>query len=462
MDSNHDTETFGSGPDARILVRPRESDEILINPAMGFQTYQRFNGDPIEKKDFWNDDGPTSYSADPPSLKNEDFPDASVAYLRWYWYAIEPEEGRYRWDIIDRALETAKRRGQQLHIRVMPHDHLANLPAWYVQKGRVFRCKLKSADCVFPDYDDPLFRSATEKLVSALGARYDGHPGMAFVDIGTLGFWGEWHLEGTAREKHLFYTDVEHWPWAVDIYFQSFKKTPLIGLIGCVPALRHATAHGAGWRADCWGDFSQMRHMRVVYPRNITQAGVHDAWRRGAVLMETCWTYKHWHEKSWPVDYFHDEAARWHTSLINAKSSVIPKDWQPAVAEFQKRIGYRFVLRSVERPAQAHPGAPFRLTHWWVNRGVAPCYHEYRIAARLEGAGRDIIIELPHDLRTWMPGEDRYLMDDVALPSDAPSGKYRLSLGIVRRGEKKPFVKMANEGRTKEGWMEMGEIDIKE
>jgi len=30
-------------------------------------------------------------------------------------------------------------------------------------------------------------------LVRALGARYDRHPRVAFLQLGTLGFWGEWH-----------------------------------------------------------------------------------------------------------------------------------------------------------------------------------------------------------------------------------------------------------------------------
>ena len=86
------------------FVRLRESDELLVNPGMGFCTYQRFNGDPIEKESRWNDDGPTDYSEFAGDIHNEGFPDTSVAYLRWYWMRIEPEKRAYRWDIIDRAI----------------------------------------------------------------------------------------------------------------------------------------------------------------------------------------------------------------------------------------------------------------------------------------------------------------------------------------------------------------------
>ena len=44
-----------------------------------------------------------------------------------------------------------------------------------------------------PDYDDPALVEAMLWLIEALGARYDGDPRLGFVQVGLLGFWGEWH-----------------------------------------------------------------------------------------------------------------------------------------------------------------------------------------------------------------------------------------------------------------------------
>jgi hypothetical protein len=44
-----------------------------------------------------------------------------------------------------------------------------------------------------PDLSDPTFIAYAQKLLNALGARYDGNPNLAFVDIGMVGSWGEWH-----------------------------------------------------------------------------------------------------------------------------------------------------------------------------------------------------------------------------------------------------------------------------
>ena len=44
-----------------------------------------------------------------------------------------------------------------------------------------------------PDYDNPHMVAAMERLIAAMGKRYDKHPRVAVLQLGLLGFWGEWH-----------------------------------------------------------------------------------------------------------------------------------------------------------------------------------------------------------------------------------------------------------------------------
>ena len=44
-----------------------------------------------------------------------------------------------------------------------------------------------------PDYNDPDLLAAMLGLIDAFGERYDGDPRLGFVQVGLLGFWGEWH-----------------------------------------------------------------------------------------------------------------------------------------------------------------------------------------------------------------------------------------------------------------------------
>ncbi len=255
--------------------------------------------------------------------------------------------------------------------------------------------------------------------------------------------------------------------WAVDIYLKAFKKTPLIMLIGCTDALRYAVANGTGWRADSWGDIGDGKwsHMRSRYPMGLGQALAQDAWKRGPVCLEPGDTLIAWYnqERKKEFKFILDEALRWHASLIMVKSTVIPEEWRPAIDEFQKKIGYRFTAGDIRLPVEAVAGRPFLLEQNWTNRGVAPCYNDFRILVRLTPADSDgpaVDVELPHNLKNWMPGDDQFLEDSIPLPDTMNKGPHELRLAIVRPGQNVPAVKMANAGRDADGWLHIGEINI--
>ena len=119
-----------------------------------------------------------------------------------------------------------------------------------------------------------------------------------------------------------------------------------------LPALQYGVKRGAGWRLDCWGDMGapgrSFAHMKDFYPQQLARGGLQDAWRTHPVALETCWVPAQWHEWKFPLKPILDQALRWHASTINIKSSRIPAEWRPAFDEFQKQIGYRFVLKRLD------------------------------------------------------------------------------------------------------------------
>ena len=51
------------------------------------------------------------------------------------------------------------------------------------------------------DFDDPITLQRHLDFIKRLGERYDGHPDIAHVDIGSIGWWGEWHLSALPEEQ---------------------------------------------------------------------------------------------------------------------------------------------------------------------------------------------------------------------------------------------------------------------
>ena len=126
---------FAQIAENEIVVRPVEIDDVLTNPGMGFMTFQRFNGDDLNEGSGWTEGFPIDYQDFDGDLTNIDHPATTIAYFRIYWKFLEPEEGNYRWDLLDRALETAKSRGQTLLIRIAPYGtgEERDVPDWYRQ-----------------------------------------------------------------------------------------------------------------------------------------------------------------------------------------------------------------------------------------------------------------------------------------------------------------------------------------
>ncbi|MBZ5624456.1 MAG: DUF4832 domain-containing protein [Acidobacteriia bacterium] len=430
-----------------VVVHPARIDDVLANPGMGIQTFQRFNGDPLNSGTAWSEEGPTG----PPASVSgpPDFPPSTIAYCRWFWATLEPAKGDIRWGILDRALQEAARHGQTLAIRLMPYDQKHPLPEWYRQSG-ARRANPEGQPVWEPDFADPLYLKHWGALVHEAGRRYNGDPRLDAVDISSVGYWGEGWSD--------YMPPFEHQKKLIDIWFEAFPSTPLLMNFDQPEGLRYGTGKGAGWRFDCLGDLRQnWSHMLDFYPLQIVRAGVDDVWRRAPVSFETCWVPEYWKQHGWDANYILNEALRWHVSSLNIKSSAIPADWKRIFEEFQKRMGYRFELRRIEYPRQVRAGSDALFRMWWVNAGVAPVYRPYSLALSFHGA-RDGSAELPADIRKWLPG-DTLVEENIAIP-DLPPGQYRVRTALLDKRTGKPAIALAIAGKTPDGWYDLGEITV--
>ncbi len=447
---------FG-GP-GKTVVRPAEISDVLVNPGMGITTFQRFNGQALNPGLEWSEEGPTAKL--PQAEPRPDFPDTSISYCRWFWDVIEPEPGKFRWDIVDLALEEARAHGQTLAIRLMPYDPRHPLPEWYRNSGarRANKPTDKDGKIWQPDFTDPLFLKYWGELVAAAGERYDGHPDLDSVDISSIGYWGE----GWSPYMPPF----PYQKAAVDIWVQAFKRTPLLMNFDEQQALTYGTQQGAGWRLDCLGDMRLSSdnkdfraEMLTVYPQQVVRAGIQDVWQRSPVSLETCWVPGYWLKQGWDVNYILNQALRWHVSSVNVKSSAIPVQWKVTFDEFQKKMGYRFILRRIEYPSAIKAGRMMEVHMWWLNAGVAPVYRDYQLALQISSMDGSAVLPVPVDVRKWLPG-DAVFDGTLYVPKNLKPGSYKLRIALLDPGRETPAIRLAIEGRQADGWYDLGSISI--
>jgi hypothetical protein len=424
------------------FVHPKEINDILYNPGIGFADFH-----------FGFDNPP------PP----DQHPPQRVVYFRWFWADLEPMEGQYNFELVDGVIQQARERGETLGFRIMT-EYRPETPWWLLSKGVA---SVQTSSGLMPDYNDPIFLEAHEKLLKAFGQRFAGSADIDHVDIGSVGCWGEWNTACCENVKELcarYYPTEENQRRITDMYFRHFPKTPLIMLIGGQP--KYAAERGAGWRGDCYGDYGMFsatwNHMDHAYGPALQDPVIGNAWKRAPVHLEVCYYIKNWYEWGYDIDKILPKALEWHASVINAKSSPVPSEWRPKVDEFLKRLGYRMVLRELKHPWKNHPGGDLSLVSRWENVGVAPMYHQWPMAYRLRSDTDEIVAQWLSgaDPRQWLPGARHDVKDAVALPRNITPGIYSLDVGILDSDGGSPHVALAIEGRRADLWYTVSKIVV--
>lgn len=442
-----------------VVVTPEETDELLANPGMGWETFHRT----------W------------PNDKNlPSWIPSTVQYIRWGWGELEKAPGVLNTNLVDTALRESHEAGQKLAFRVMccsPYPKPYH-PAWLAGIGG----KIVEADhngkgpFPIPDMGDPVVLKAHLDFIRRLGERYDGHPDLDHVDLGSEGWWGEWHLSGSKVARMPPQEDLLK---VVDAYLAAFKKTPLVMLLNGKACAAYAITHGTGWRVDSMGDCGSFsptwNHMRNAYPEWYRIAHAENAWKTAPVAYEPPMGIGEFSERRWPLRWIFNYALACHGTLFNGKSGKLPDDplFRQELERFLKRLGYRLVLREVRYPAQAD--GSLAVVMKWQNVGSAPCYRPYRVAFRLtdsNGASRALVSEVT--VNRWLPGSVDLFTEaffkevpdlplgpvceetaKLAVPADLPAGDYTLAVAVVDESLM-PVVRLAIKGRSSDGWYPVG------
>ena len=476
----------------------KPTNNFILNPHIGFQTFQRFNGDPLEPAETrrWTEGYPINYHPFTGSLSNGQHPDTTVAYYRVYWRYFEPEEGKYNWELFDKALATAEERKQTLMIRMPPHSHLGqpdeeipdadDLPAWlrakigpkwhfskdvkYDEKFLMFQ---GVSDPNHPDYIHYYTRA-----IKALADRYDNDPRLDSVDMSLCGAWGE--------EADLGHLTEENRNALIHAFTDNFKNTPVMAQSnqwelhsyacnvpaecdGRVETLRYIASLNArvGIRGDCLGDMSYRTdpkwnwgHMRSIYPYIFGAPGVADMWKRGPITFEAGGVMYSWLDMGFDLDEILEQGTLWHTSTFSNKGAPVPPEYRERVEKWCSQIGYRYAVRNVNYPGQAKGGDVLQIAMWLQNLGNSPMYRNYPFVLRLISPSGEVRHTMPVDIRDWLPG-DITLRAEWTLPLYLPEDTYALQLGIVNPRNGQSIVRFACDAPcSDDGFVQVGQVRI--
>jgi len=446
-------------------VKPTEHFELMTSPGVGFQDFV-----------------------------------ARVPTEQLLWRDLEPSEGQYAWPLLDRLFECAEQRNQTIDFRVMvswpgagdkncwndpgENDNLDHaIPCWLVRKGarELEHNGVGGITASYvPDWEDAIIRADHAELVTAIGARYANNVRLSSVDIGSVGFWGEWHtfpndelMPSKARRKEI-----------IDLYANAFPNTPLVvlaeifkdqvtGDTEIADYLYDNYAGRFGWRGDSWGGSGHhYNDYEPIHARNS------ELWKTGPVAMEVTGIMDEWparfntggYDQVLPIETVVNDAMDWHASLAHNKASVFPQSFIDAADPNQRDMrflarwmGPRLVLDQLKYSSEISAGEQGQISSTWINRGSAPLYRDFRVWYRFRDAsGTSTVIRTGTTLKGLLPtGSDGVVETSTFdIPGSLQSGNYTLDIAVAHVNDIALKMPLAITGNTDDGWYEMGPIAI--
>ena len=444
-------------------IVPAQTDRPLVNPGMGIYEGGTLNPEDMPEGAWYRDV-------------------IAIGYFRDDWADLEPEaEGQYRFDAYFQPIFDLW--VNQWHKRVAFRFMCSNMhssqkyvsPKWVFDAGVPFVVHkgLYVPEQIDPVFWDDRYLRVQERFIADLGAYLDGKPGVEFIDIGSIGEWGEMHLSRWTPEElqQTGYTEEKYiaaYRRIIDAFARAFPHTRVFlnvgdfGAINDYAALRgmHFRQDGltpSGPSADVGNRFFRPYAKRGVMCNYEFHSGYDDMVRKGWGIRETF-------EKGLqdPISYLHINV----TGYSQLKDP--PTELKESILDAARRIGYRFVLKELRTNSVADVDgeAPGRLIleQTWQNAGVAPCYESYALRWSLVDAQGGTAAEgvtyprTPTDL--WWPGEEVKLFAMLPVPAGTAPGSYHVMAEMVQPERPGVQTQLGLAERDGQGRYEVGTVQV--
>ncbi len=415
-----------------------------------------------------------------------DFPGAGMIYFRLSWNHIEKEKGHLDWSLFEPWERYFSEQGFEISycISVSEDSEQYATPRWVFNQGAALRLFHNTPELISrhpdscpkaePVYEDPMFLSCLGSFLAAFNKRIQAMDNVPFIDVGSLGVWGEGHtLFSTkvpiSREAYIKNLELhmKQFPnifllinddydmygdkvvqWAKEINEQRIKE-------GLAPYF--------GFRDD---SICVQPKPLCALPKSQQMAA--DFWSYAPVVVET----DHYQQAKDRGSWDSAEVARLVKEVYHASYVSIhhwPDDFlkrEPElVRDLANTMGYWIHLAGAKIPNSVRRGQTTEVELSWTNRGSAPLYRQYAIAFALTEVATDKIVwtqaDTKYDLRTWMPEKTTETKHGLALPETLRPGKYRLLLGLSKDAVNiKPAIALPMKGRDKNRWHSLAEIAV--
>lgn len=458
--ANIDYITFSAGDyDDVVAAQPNTNTGPGLNPMKGFNS------------GWWRPD--------------EDH--ASVGFQYIEWRKLEPKDDEFNWDNVEEVLNRPGSKGKHfiLQLAVDWDDWAMDQPVgdshykgpdWLLEKvgentGPAYPDDPDSRISRATRYNDPVFIEEATEAIEALLGHYKDDPRTFVVQVGVLGYWGEWH-----NYPRKDWSPTKSTKFAI---LNAYTKN--LGTDGLTqvrypdepvaePQSGMGYANGSATLTDHGHEFGEA----------IAKG---ELWKNGPIGGE--WPpnveLKHFEKffLSNEGKSFIDKGR--YSTLLPPEGKKIVKQlpgWTPdgLFMEMHRQMGYNFQVKSVRHLVSVDDSQQTHIEVDLHNAGIAPFYKDWDVQlAILKTETSEVVghIDVDTDIRKLGPGETISIAGSIAGSADEeldPNVDYQIGIRILQPGAdvvkdtawgldaRNTYIVLANDVAVIEGvWNEQAE-----
>lgn len=412
-----------------VVVNPRPKPGVLDNPLKGWCPY------------------PNAGTIHQPY---------SMVFQYISWRELEPVAGDFRFEEWEKQWNSKASAGKHVVFRVYVDypKKPSGLPDWLRRAGVRETAYTDYGGGRSPNYNDPRMIAGMERLIAALGKRYNNNPRVAFIQLGLLGFWGEWHT----YPRTELYASPETERRIIEAYRKAFPDKSLMARYAQGPA---GNQDWIGFHDDMFPEDTDNGQDWSFLAR-IRKAKRIENWK-GAVIGGEMVPFKaeHWLGNGFntTVTMLNRSHFSWVGPYCPALEASTNQQFITRSQQLVRRMGYDFQITELVHPDQVKMNQSARISLKGKNLGVAPFYYPWSVEwALMDSTGKVVKrFTTNWDIRTWTPG---VFEENLTTAFNVPAGKYYLGLGIRDPWMDRPTIQFANDLPFYNGWTVISNLEI--
>ncbi len=387
--------------------------------------------------------------------------DVSLLYMDITWAELEPEEGQYNWESIDKENQLSRWRKEGKHIvlrfvcDVPGQEKHMDIPEWLYEKidheGTWYDVEFGKGFA--PDYNNEEMIRYHAKAVEALGEHLGKDGLISYIELGSLGHWGEWHVNYSAGIQRL--------------PNEAVRKQYVVPWTGAFPdamlLMRRPFSHASEYGMGLYNDMAGHPDETEVWLREIENGGdlsqtdeknalisMHDFWKTAPVGGELTSSFSMEDLLETNLDQTAALIRESHTTFLG-----------PHVANNQYLQGYHTVLKNmgyrlrISEAVLSNKLKGTKLSMTWANDGTAPFYKDWPVWVYVTDENGDTIEkkQVEMKLSSILPGES--VKTEICLETkklvDLAGRKYNIRIGVEDPMTGKENLRLAMKCRYMDG-----------